>query len=450
MMPKTLLPSGPAELEAALSDPKRFDEVISDPTALATWVRDYAAAQARADKDLAVQIREQVQNTIREMRIEAGGEPTERPQLFRSQVPVPRGHSRSAYAAAQYNPNSPGALLDKHELTLAGFVSMMCGDDSLNRSKLEQYRASYSSDIPSSGGILVPETIRTDLMMAALEASVVRPRATVFPMPTARVAYPAVDVTSHASSVFGGIVAYWTAEAAPLTESQGQFGTVVFDAKKLTAYTQVPNELIADASAAFLSFIETAYPAALAHFADIAFLSGTGVGEPLGILKSTSMVSVAKEAGQPADTIVWQNIVKMYSRMLPSSLGRAVWLANSNVIPELATMALSVGTGGSAIWMNNGVSSPPVTIMGRPVYFTEKLPTLGDAGDIVFIDPTYYGIGDRQSLTMSSSQHVAYATDQTAFRVIERLDGRPLVLSPLTPVKGSTTLSPFVQIAERA
>jgi HK97 family phage major capsid protein len=447
-MPKTMLPSSPAELEEALNDPTRFAEVLSDPKALAEWVRDYASAQAKADRDLAVQIKEQVQSTIREMHIKNGTEPV-RPQVAASKVPVPRGHSRSAYATMSHNADAPGAKMDSMGLTFGDFVRMTCSDDSASRIKREQYRAAYTSDIPSSGGLLVPETIRTDLMFSSLETSIMRKLATTFPMPTPRLSYPAVDVTTHSGSVFGGIVAYWTAEAAALTESEGRFGSVTFDAKKLTAYTQVPNELITDASSAFLSFIETAYPEALAHFSDLAFISGTGVGEPLGFLNSASMVSVAKEAGQPADTVVWENIVKMYARMLPGSLGRAVWIANINLFPELALMALSVGTGGSAIWLNNGQVSAPVSILGRPVYFTEKMPTLGDAGDIAFVDASYYGIGDRQSLTMSSSTHVAYASDKTAFRIIERLDGRPLVLSALTPVKGTSTLSPFVQIAAR-
>ena len=46
---------------------------------------------------------------------------------------------------------------------------------------------------------------------------------------------------------------------------------------------------------------------------------------------------------------MWENIVKAYARMLPPSHGRAVWVASIDTFPELATMALSVGTGGSAM-----------------------------------------------------------------------------------------------------
>ena len=245
----------------------------------------------------------------------------------------------------------------------------------------------------------------------ALETAIVRPRARVIPMSSLRLPIPAVDATSNVSSVFGGVVCYWTEEGATLTESQASFSRVVLEAKKLTAYSEAPNELIADAPG-FGAFLDQILPEAISWYEDLAFLTGTGVGEPLGVLNGTAAVEVTKESGQVADTIVWENIVKMYSRMLPSSLGRAVWIASINSFPELATMALSVGTGGSAVWLNNGVEGPPMTILGRPVIFTEKAPVVGDAGDITFVDFGYYLIGDRQVMQASSSPHYKFASRQ--------------------------------------
>jgi HK97 family phage major capsid protein len=113
---------------------------------------------------------------------------------------------------------------------------------------------------------------------------------------------------------------------------------------------------------------------------------------------------------------------------------------------------LSVGTGGSAIWLNNGANGPPATILGRPVIFTEKVPTIGGAGsgkDISFIDFGYYLIGDRMQMRAESSPHFHFSTDQTTFRIIERVDGRGWLMSALTPANSTTTLSPFVTLGER-
>jgi HK97 family phage major capsid protein len=117
-------------------------------------------------------------------------------------------------------------------------------------------------------------------------------------------------------------------------------------------------------------------------------------------------------------------------------------------------MALSVGTGGGPVWIGGwaqpGSQMPPMTILGRPVIFTEKTPALGTSGDINFVDLSYYLIGDRQQVRVDSSEHFLFQNNQVAYRIIERVDGRPWLQSALTPHNGSSaTLSPFVQIANR-
>ena len=49
-----------------------------------------------------------------------------------------------------------------------------------------------------------------------------------------------------------------------------------------------------------------------------------------------------------------------------------------------------------------------------------------------------------------NSSGVKFANDITAYRVIERVDGRGWLQSAITPNKGTNTLSPFVTLDERA
>jgi len=223
--------------------------------------------------------------------------------------------------------------------------------------------------VPADGGFLIPEYLRSELLRVALEKAVVRSRARVVPMETLTVPFPMIDTTSNASNIYGGVTAYWTEEAASLTDSSPTFGRVKLEAKKLTAYSEIPNELFADSIISLQMFINEIFPEAIAWFEDIAFIRGSGVGEPLGFLNSSATVSVAKETGQAATTIVWENLVKMYARMLPSSLSSAVWIAHIDTFPELATMSLSVGRPWiqSAITPNRGTNtlSPFVALATR-------------------------------------------------------------------------------------
>lgn len=445
------VPTNGAELEELLSDQKKVQAIIKQGD-FGELITNYSRHVAKQDVDIKRQVNEQVQASLAEFLKDNYPDGIERPDLTPRQV-VATGDARNHV----HNPRAMGAVLDKEfsgPTASADYFATIWHNTNKTadvQAKLSKIRNAFSSTVPSEGGFLIPETLRSELLRVALETSIVRPRARVIPMETLRVPFPAIDSTTNATSVFGGIVGYWTEEGAALTASQAAFGRVVLDAKKLTAYTEVPNELISDSIGSFQAFLDQIFPEALGFYEDDGFINGSGVGEPLGYLNGAAVVEVTKESGQVADTIVWENIVKMYSRMLPGSLGRAVWIASINTFPELATMALSVGTGGAPVWLSNGAAGPPMTILGRPVIFTEKVPKLGDAGDIAFVDLGFYLVGDRQVMSAMSSPHFKFQNDQTAYRIIERVDGRPWIQSAITPKNASTdTLTPFVTLAARA
>lgn len=449
-MAKKPIPSNAAELEEMFSTRAKVDELFADDQ-FTDVMKAYAKTYLDNDEELKAQIKEQtelaVANMLGESKVTDGvrrlnqtklNAAAKRSKIYNSRaVGVPLDGVYDDLAdVVRANWHRAGSLKDRAELAD-------------KRNKATEIFNSYSSNVPADGGFLIPEVMREEILSVALESSIMRPISTVIPMESLTVKIPMIDDTSHATNVYGGVQAYWTEEAAALVESQGSLGAIKLEAEKLTAYTEYPNELFEDASA-FGALLNKWMPEAVAYFEDVAFISGSGAGEPKGFLNANSSVSVAKETGQAADTIVWENIVKMYSRMLPTSLGNAVWIANSDTFPELATMALSVGTGGSAVWLNNGVQGPPMTILGRPVIFTEKVPTVGDAGDINFVDASYYLIGDRQTMQVDVSPHYKFQNDKTALRVIQRCTGRPWLQSALTPRNGSNTLSPFVKLAARA
>ena len=139
----------------------------------------------------------------------------------------------------------------------------------------------------------------------------------------------------------------------------------------------------------------------------------------------------------------------MFARMLPSSMNRAAWIVSPDVIPQLYTMSLSVGTGGAPMLVVNASGAGPMTLFGRPIIITEKANALGNRGDIAFVDLTYYLVGDRQVMTAASSTDWKFGNDQTAYRLIQRVDGQPWIRSAITPRNGGNTLSPFVELAAR-
>jgi HK97 family phage major capsid protein len=457
------VPTDPNELELMLGDSQKMARLFEPQNKglFAEFIGNYANKVLQQNQDIATQVRDETQRVIGQFLRDnpPAAEGAAWSPIDMSTVAPSAAYSKetSDYLKRQglFNKKAMGAAIDS-EFTGGGAADYFAtiwhnaNRDAKLQAKLSRMRNAFSSTVPSEGGFLIPESLRSELLRVALEDAIVRPRARVIPMETLRVPFPAVDETSRVSSVHGGIVAYWTPEGAALTDSSAQFSQIVLDAKKLTTYTEVPNELLSDTIGSFEAFINMMFPEAITFYEDDAYINGNGVGMPLGFRKGPAVISVTKEVGQDADSIVWENIIKMYSRMLPGSLGRAVWIASIDTFPQLATMALNVGTGGSAIWLNNGAQGPPMTILGRPVIFTEKLPTVGDAGDIMFVDLNYYLIGDRQVMSALSSPHYRFGQDKTAFRIIQRVDGTPWLRSAITPKNNGATLSPFVQIEGRA
>lgn len=445
------------ELEATLKDQAKITAMVKEGK-IGAYINDLATAKAEraGGAQLELTVKEETQRVLAQMLKENGAVALKRPNLATD------GDGRRLDRAKNkvYNKRAPGVALDGKFSDSADFFQSIwhhaeglpnADDLSKNRAELQRIKNSFSSTVPADGGFLIPEELRSEILSNSLETSIVRPRARVVPMSSLTLPFPAVDETSHASSVFGGIVAYWTEEGATATESQAAFTTIKLEAKKLVIYCEAPNELVADAPA-FQMFLDEMLPEATAYFEDDAFLTGGGVGEPLGVLNGSAVVSVTETTSNLID---WPDIVSMYSRVLPQSMGRGVWIAAPDTFPQLATMTVNVqnvaGTenvGGSAIWLQNGVVGPPVTILGRPVIFSEKVPALGTTGALSFIDFGFYLIGDRQAMQASSSAHVKFASDKTAYKIVERVDGRPWLNSALTPRNGSSaTLSPFVTLA---
>lgn len=307
----------------------------------------------------------------------------------------------------------------------------------------------------SQGGYLVPEEFRAQLLITPVEAVVVKPRATVVPMQANRIGMPAVVDATHANSLYGGVRAYRTGEAAQKTGSKPELSRVYLTLHKLTGLVTVTDELLEDSPISLVPLLSQMFNTTIAFEEDDDYLVGNGVNRPLGAFNTgnPSLVAVAPEAGQPAGTILAENLIKMWSRLHPASMRNAVWVANGETFPQLATMTIAVGTGGVPVWMpaQGLAGSPNGTLFGKPLLLCEKMQALGTQGDIGLADFSQYLIAQKAGggVKTASSIHLKFDYDETVFRFVLRYDGRPWWLSDLTPRRGSATLSPFVVIEAR-
>jgi len=261
-----------------------------------------------------------------------------------------------------------------------------------------------------------------------------------------------VDETSRAASRMGGVKGYWADEADEKTASKPKFRKIELTLKKLVGLCYLTDELMEDA-AGIGAFVHDAFVSEFGFLLDDAIYNGLGAAQPLGILNAGSLVTVPKEGGQGADTILTQNLVNMYARRFAGMTGNYVWLYNQNIEPQLMTMSLAVGAGGSATYLPpGGLSGAPYgNILGLPAIAIEHAATLGDVGDIVLANlPNGYILAEKGGIKSDLSIHVRFIYDEQVFRFILRVDGQPVRATALTPAKGTDQLSHFIALAARA
>jgi HK97 family phage major capsid protein len=262
--------------------------------------------------------------------------------------------------------------------------------------------------------------------------------------------------TSRATgSRYGGIRAYWLAEAAQKTASMPRFRQMKLEPHELAVLVYVTDKLLRNAPA-LESYLRKAATEEIMWLVNDAIINGTGAGQPLGIMNSPALISIAKETNQPADTVELDNINKMYARFLSRARVGGAWYINQDLEAELENLSANVGTGGFPVYLPSPTGFPTITEMpnsrlkGRPVRPVEFMQTLGDKGDILLANLDFYALGVQGGIQEALSIHLRFDYNETAFRFVFAVDGQPWIAAPRMPAHGSNTLSPFVTLDARA
>jgi len=309
----------------------------------------------------------------------------------------------------------------------------------------------------ADGGFLVPPEFSREIMQKVQSEETLLTRAAQLVTGSNNMTLPKDETTPWQSS--GGVQVYWDGEAASITASKGVFETSNIRLAKLTALVPVSDELLDDAPG-LESWLRAKAPAKMAAKINTAFVRGTGVGMPLGILAAPSLISVAKETSQPADTVWMKNIEKMFARMYAPWRRNAIWLINQDIEPSLAGMAFQAtgassdlpGTSAVPAYLPPGglSNSPYGTLKGRPVVPLEACSAIGDQGDIILVDMNqYWAIIKSGGVKADTSIHLYFDQALTTFRFIFRLNGMPAWSSAIARENGSNTLSWAVTLDAR-
>jgi len=280
---------------------------------------------------------------------------------------------------------------------------------------------------PTAGGYTVPEEFNSEVVRYETETAIVRPRARVWNMTRDKWSAPKLDQNTTTdsgntgSTNFAGIAFYYPGESGLKVESEPRFGRILLTAKKLIGLTSATDELLEDSAVNLANYLVALFGEGLAYLEDYKFLNGSGLGEPLGIINTTGIGSVAR---QTSSKIVLEDILGL-DKELPAWADRnAVFLTTKAGIEQIRLIG-NTDTTTKLVFQESLRSGQPGTLLGKPVLVTDKLPALGSKGDIILADLSRYYIGDRGAIQVASSIHDRFRYDETVFRLVKRHDGQP-------------------------
>lgn len=320
------------------------------------------------------------------------------------------------------------------------------------RSNPDPYRATQGSDEQGvysdpHGGYLVPSTVMAGLLTVSAEQDPLANLVTPVPMATEKVQLNARVDKSHSTSVSGGLTVSRRAETVDGASSRMQFEKVELNAHELFGVAHASERILEASPMSFMAILNAGFGDEFAANAINERLNGSGTGEFQGAIEAGCTISVSKETGQAAATIVKENIDKMAARCW--RYGQSVYLANHNTRPQLRSLVQIVGTGGNAVPYFTQNNSGQEFLDGRPIFFTEFAKTLGTKGDLILGNWSQYLQGTYHGMRQAESIHVRFLANERTFKFWLMNDGAPWWRSALTPKNGDT-LSPFVVLATRA
>lgn len=299
------------------------------------------------------------------------------------------------------------------------------------------------------GGFLIPPQFASDIFTLALGEDSLLPYCDVVDLDAGNsMVFPKDETTPWGTD---GIRMYWQAEAGSGTQTKPKLGTLSLRLHKLLGLVPMSDELVADARA-LNGYLPKKLGNSLRWKLNEAIINGTGAGQPEGVVSSAAVVTVSKDSGQATLTLSALNVANMRSQLPnPASYGGAIWLIHPTAMGALLTLNNS-GFPYFMPWSGpRGVvqQAPNDMLWGRPIVYSQHAAAFTSLGDVQLHDLSYYQVITKGGPQMATSLHLYFDADATAFRLTYRVDGKPKISTSITQAKGSTKLSPFLQLQAR-
>ena len=275
------------------------------------------------------------------------------------------------------------------------------------------------------GGYLAPAEMSSEFIRDLVEYSPIRSVASVRSISSPSVKYP--KRTS-------GTNAQWEGEAEEAEESTATFGQLEVPARKLMTYVDISNELLSDSGGTAEAEVRLALAEDFGKKEGAAFVSGTGAGQPEGLMTHTG---IAEWVNGSTANVSPDALVRMMYDLPAAYRNNGTWMMNGTTLGLIRTMK---DGDGRFLWQPSFQAGQPETILGRPVIEAVDMPDVASgAFPILYGDFSAYRIVDRLAMSILVNPYLLATKGLTRIHATRRVGGRVLQAARFRKLKMSTS-----------
>lgn len=265
------------------------------------------------------------------------------------------------------------------------------------------------------GGYLVPDEFEKQLIQKLHEANILRSISNVIQTNSGEHKIPVVATEGTAS---------WMEEEAAYTESNTQFSQVSLGAHKLGTLIKVSEELLNDSAFDLMGYLSEEFGRRLGDAEEKAFLTGTGSGQPTGMLNDTTGAALGSTAKSSTD-INFDDLIDLFYSLRAPYRKNAVFIMNDDTVKAVRKLK---DKNDQYIWQPSVQAGQPDRILNCPVLTSQYMPTLAASNKpVLFGDFNYYWIADRQGRTFKRLNELYAVTGQVGFLGSQRVDAKVIL-----------------------
>lgn len=275
-------------------------------------------------------------------------------------------------------------------------------------------RKTLTEGVDNAGGFLVPEDYQVELIKKMATMATIRNRARVATTGRDLAKWPKINYTTN-DKYTSGVRLTWTGES-PATSTvhrvtDPQFGLYSIPVHTAMASFPMSNDLIEDSAFDILGISSDLLAEAFTLDENDAFINGSGVGRPMGLLTQVDGDGPASVVSGNGSTLTADGIIDLIYALPAQYEANAVTIMSKATEKVIRKLKDSQNNYLWPVWPqvgNFGVS--PRELLGYPVFRDEFMPAIAaNAYPIIHGDLRGYLVLDRVGLSIQRLTDSAYA-----------------------------------------